>query len=439
MNRYLKSIITRQIVLVVLAIVLNLSAQSPKTFVYIANRTSDFRIYELNTGTGELSLVDEVRTEGTAFTFTANRDQTILYVGLRGGALSGIMAFDRDPVTGLVAHRNTVEIPSGVLTLELDRTERFIMTAPYSTPVVTINPVAENGNPVDASEVINTDNNPHQFIVDPSNKFAYVPCLGNDNIHLYHFDETQGILNAEAPEKMPTERGSGPRLMAFHNNGNYVYLGLELNNTVSAYSIDTATGHWTEINTLSTLPQGQSDSKTAQIHISPNNQFVYIANRGHNSIAWFRVNENNGSLREGGFQPFGSTPRAMAIDPEGKYLFVGSYNAGNVVTYGIDQTTGALTELFDLPIGGNISGFKVLDGKPPVSISRQMHPATGHTIKTGMDGDHIIYELFSKGPKTLSLFGLNGSLLEEVLLPNRGLYKIPLKSGYGPVILKIQP
>ena len=114
-----------------------------------------------------------------------------------------------------------------------------------------------------------------------------MPNLGDDNVHIYSFNETDGILNPESPVKVNNEEGTGPRFMDFHSSGKFAYLGLEFGNQIEVYSVNETTGALTTINIVSTLPEGYTTGKTAQVHVSPDDKFVYISNRGHNSIAAF--------------------------------------------------------------------------------------------------------------------------------------------------------
>jgi 6-phosphogluconolactonase len=75
----------------------------------------------------------------------------------------------------------------------------------------------------------------------------------------------------------------------------------------------------------------------------PNGRFVYVANRGHDSIAIIRIDETSGGATPIGTEPTrGSTPRYFAIDPEGRYLYVANQNSGGIVPFRIDQGTGLL-------------------------------------------------------------------------------------------------
>jgi 6-phosphogluconolactonase len=114
---------------------------------------------------------------------------------------------------------------------------------------------------------------------------------------------------------------------------------------VVAMRYDTARGTLTEIQTLSTLPEGfTGDNSGAEIAVHPNGRFLYSSNRGHDSIAAFRIDDGKGTLTPLDRVPTqGKTPRNFAIDPSGRFLLAANQNSGTVVVFRIDPATGALT------------------------------------------------------------------------------------------------
>ncbi|NQY09462.1 MAG: beta-propeller fold lactonase family protein, partial [Flavobacteriales bacterium] len=244
---------------------------------------------------------------------------------------------------------NFVDIPDGTVTVNVDHTDKFIFTAAFRPAVGTIHKIDSDGSILSPLTAItlNVDDRPHQLIVEPGNKFVYMPCMGIDEIKVYNFDETLGIANLETPLISTTPNGVGPRFLAFHTTKPFAYATFEFANEISAFNINPENGMLTEINTLSTLPEDYNDGGTAaQIHVTPNNQFVYIANRGYNSIAGYKINQETGALTLASITEYATDtrPRAFNFSPASDYVFVGGYDNGEVVTYAIDSITGDLTE-----------------------------------------------------------------------------------------------
>jgi 6-phosphogluconolactonase len=168
----------------------------------------------------------------------------------------------------------------------------------------------------------------HSVNLDAGNRFVLVADLGLDRLMTYRIDLEHGklILQSEAQG----EAGSGPRHLDFHPNGRFVYLVNELNSTLSVYQYDLKDGKLDEIQVAPTLPDGyQGSNFPADVHITPDGKFIYASNRGHDSLAIFRVDETNGRLSVIGHAATqGMTPRNFAIDPNGNYLLAANQDTG---------------------------------------------------------------------------------------------------------------
>ena len=112
--------------------------------------------------------------------------------------------------------------------------------------------------------------------------------------------------------------------------------------------LDPVKGTLTACQTISTLPEGYSGKRLcSQIQIHPEGKYLYVGNRGHDSIASFLIDEVRGTLTSIGWTPVGPVPRAFGLDPTGNFLYVSSLEAGSMVSFRIDQRSG---ELFRLEI-----------------------------------------------------------------------------------------
>jgi DNA-binding beta-propeller fold protein YncE len=105
--------------------------------------------------------------------------------------------------------------------------------------------------------------------------------------------------------------GAAPRHLAFHPNGAFAYQCNELSSTVTTFAYDTATGQLDELDVQTTLPRDFSDvNTTAEIQIAPSGKFVYVSNRGHNTITIFQVDDATGRLTPVAWEPTqGEQPR----------------------------------------------------------------------------------------------------------------------------------
>ena len=260
-----------------------------------------------------------------------------------------VSAFAIEPATAHLKLLNTVSSKgSGPCHVELDRAGQFLFAANYNSGSVTVFPVRENGTLGEASKSVQHSGsgaNPqrqegphaHSANVAPDNRFVLVLDLGLDQIMAYSRQLNIGATTIMNP-------GSGPRHMAFRADGKFAYVLSELTATVTAFRYDGRTGSLDELQTISTLPANYTGPKSgAEIAIHPSGRFLYASNRGHDSIAIFRVDPEKGTLSATGHVPTqGKTPRNFAIDPSGAFLLAANQDSGSIVEFRIDQKTGAL-------------------------------------------------------------------------------------------------
>lgn len=175
---------------------------------------------------------------------------------------------------------------------------------------------------------------------------AFVADLGKDQILLFDVDPKAGVLTPSKQPYVDLPPGGGPRHFSFHPDEGFAFSNLEIASKVALLRYDQAQKSLTLLGTLDTIPASarESGNSTAECLAHPNGKFVYVSNRGHNSIAVFSFDHKTGD-----FQPIenvstqGEIPRGFGIDPSGKFLIVGNQRSGNVVVLRIDPKTGRLT------------------------------------------------------------------------------------------------
>ena len=156
----------------------------------------------------------------------------------------------------------------------------------------------------------------------------------------------KGTLTPNDPPFGTVPPGSGARHFAFAPNGKIAYAINELKSTITVFAWDAAKGTLTEIQTLTTLPEGfTGESFTADVQVHPSGKFVYGSNRGHNSISVFAVDQKTGKLTLSSTQSTGgSWPRHFGIDPSGAFLLAANQRSDSIVVFKINASTGALAE-----------------------------------------------------------------------------------------------
>jgi 6-phosphogluconolactonase len=234
--------------------------------------------------------------------------------------------------------------------LSFSKDGRTLFVANYGSGSVSSIPIKADGSlEVPASIIHQKGDRPraHSVNIDSKNRFIYVAYLGIDKVITYRFNPENSKLTENNQPSFGLEAKSGPRHFTFNQAGKYAYVINEIGNTVTAMQCDPETGVLTEIQTISTLPNDFKDkSYTAELKIHQNGKFLYGSNRGHNSIAVYKIDPETGKLDIVGFQDKGiDTPRHFTIDPSGKYCLVGNQNSDSIAIFAIDGKTGMLKPL----------------------------------------------------------------------------------------------
>jgi len=272
---------------------------------------------------------------------------------LNGKPVGGVSSFAVNPHDGSL--KLLSQQPSGgagPCHVQFDRTGEFVLAANYGGGSCCVHPIDSEGKLAEMSAfqqhqgqgaILPRQSAPHahSIHVSPDNKYAFCVDLGLDKILIYKL-LPHGKLEVNEPAFLSTEPGGGPRHFAFHPNGKFAYCNLEISSSVTALSYNPHHGMFTPLKTLSTLPQPTPGNSTAETQVHPSGKFVYVSNRGHNSIAIFKVMED-GNLEAVGHQGKGiKVPRNFGIDPTGRYALVANQAGDDVLVFNIDQETGML-------------------------------------------------------------------------------------------------
>jgi 6-phosphogluconolactonase len=183
----------------------------------------------------------------------------------------------------------------------------------------------------------------HGVIFTKDDRLAFVAELGLDRVYVYHVDAAKTAVRAADPPFVSVSAGSGPRRLVLSPNEKFLYVNHETDSKVSVFAIDGGT--LKEIQQISTLPGDFTGrNTTAEIQMDKAGRFLYVSNRGANSIAVYAVDAAKGTLTLQGFVPaLGQSPRNITIDPTGRYFFAANQASNNVVIFSVDAKSGQLT------------------------------------------------------------------------------------------------
>ncbi|MCI0684060.1 MAG: lactonase family protein [Gemmataceae bacterium] len=335
-----------------------------KLWVYLGTYThkGSKGIYrcELDLATGKLSApVVAGQTANPSFLAIHPNRRFLYAVGeisnFEGKKTGAISAFAIDPKTGdLMLLNQQSSGGAGPCHLVVDKEGKNVLAANYGGGSACSLPIGADGKLGEATAVVQhkgSSVNPkrqegphaHSINLDAANRHAFVADLGLDKVMVYRFDPAKGKLTANEPPSASVAPGAGPRHFAFHPSGKYAYVINELANTVTAFTYDPERGVLKELQSVTTLPKDfKGTSHTAEVVAHPSGKFLYGSNRGHDSLAIFRIGED-GKLTPAGHQSEGiKTPRNFAIDPTGAYLLAAGQAANKVIVFRIDPQTGEL-------------------------------------------------------------------------------------------------
>jgi 6-phosphogluconolactonase len=340
-------------------------AKSGRLWVYVGTYTktpdAGINFFQFDVGSGSLTRPAVVAKSPNPSFLALCPQRPLLY------AISEVSEFGRKKDGFVSAYR--IQPKSGELVLlnqqstggpgtcyvSVDRTGRSVLVANYGGGSVASLPIGPDGSLKPAATVDQhrgssvhparqTGPFAHCLDADPTNRFVLSADLGIDKLLIYRLNAGQGTLTPHQPAFVETTRGAGPRHLAFHPNGRFVYVINELNCTISTFRYDSTRGSFESLQNISTLPGGFSGQNTAaEIQVHPSGRFLYGSNRGHDSIAIFAVDPETGRLRSLGHQStLGKAPRHFAIDPSGHYLLAANQDSGNVVVFRVDPQSGLL-------------------------------------------------------------------------------------------------
>lgn len=314
----------------------------------------------LNTKTGRLSapqLAAEVAGPGF---LAMHPKQGVLYAVCAVDGKPSVAAFaiqkkGRQSSLDLI---NALEIgDGGAAHVAVDATGKTLLTAQYGGGSVGVFSLKADGSLHERTQIVEHEGgsqvvprrqespHPHWTGFSPDNRFAFVPDLGLDKVMIYKFDAAGSRIAPHGFAQLPP--GGGPRHMKFHPSGKWVYVLNELALSVTVFDYDAEKGTMTAKQTLNTVPQEQllkeKFKSASEIRVHPSGQYVYSANRGHDTITAFRVDSDTGELavieRE---HVRGATPRNFNLDPSGRWLLAAGQDSHTLASFAVDPQTGEL-------------------------------------------------------------------------------------------------
>lgn len=335
-------------------------AAEPVVFVsaFASGEKAGIHAFGFDSETGTLKPLKRATGMQSPFFIALSPDQRFLYsIDEFGGKDNFVAAFAIEGRGGDLKPLNRQNTRgTASCFLEVDPTGKCVLVANYSSGNVTSFPVKGDGSLGESVSFFQHSGssvdpqrqkgpNAHCFVVSPDGRHSLAADLGIDKVMIYTLDAATATLapNTAQPFVKLTP-GSGPRHLTFHPNGNLVYLINELANTITVFDWNAADGTLKEKQTIATLPKDfTGKSYTADLKITPDGRHLYGTNRGHDSLASYRI-ADDGTLTLLSIQPSGGKgPQNLLVTPDGRWLLCANMPGNNVVVFLIDPASGAIT------------------------------------------------------------------------------------------------
>ncbi|MFE5957729.1 lactonase family protein [Streptomyces rubiginosohelvolus] len=249
---------------------------------------------------------------------------------------------------------------SGTTHLSVHPSGRWLLSANYGSGSVAVHPIAEDGSLGERTDLVTHSSPPpgpgqggphaHQIVTAPDGGHVLAVDLGTDTVYTYALDESTGTLTEVSRAALAP--GSGPRHLAFHPGGRFAYLACELDNTLVVCAYDPATGALTPGPGQST-GTGSGTSYPAQPVVTGDGAYVYLANRGPNSLTRYAVEDDGAAVRLLDTVPVGGDwPRQLALSPDSTLLFAANQRSSTVTVFrvGPDGSLTAVGDPFPAPV-----------------------------------------------------------------------------------------
>jgi len=351
------------------------AGSAPFNHAYVGTYTPNgggiylFRIDPVTAALTQLQVVDDIRNP-TWLVLNPAKDRLYAvseidnFQGTRNGAVVSY-AIDNDTLQlkrlGAVSSGGTTPAHASV-----HPSGKFVFVANYGGGSVAVFPVGADGALGEATDVrpsvgprhhvraaidptgqfaVSDHDGPHVHMVaaDPSGQFVIANDAGLDLTLVWRFDAATGRLLPAAVPVIAAPPGSAPRHFAFHPNGRVFYNLYEHDAKVAVYDYDAARGLKLKQIVSSLPPKFGGSNLSSEIVMTADGRFLYVANRLHNAVAIFAVNDD-GQLRSiGETWVHADSPRSLCIDPSGTFLFSCNQRGDSITSFHLNAATGALT------------------------------------------------------------------------------------------------
>ena len=331
------------------------------TIVYVSCAESkEIHCFRQNAENGALEPLQIVPVPGTGEPSPSNMPlafgpgRRTLYTALRTPPFP-VSAFSIDRTSGTLTCLGTAPLPAPMAYIAVGGGGRVLMGASYVAGKLSVNRIGPDATvQTPPSHVVTTPPKAHCIVSGRSDDLVYATTLEGDAILIFRLDvERAELVPADRPA-VPCRPGSGPRHLVMHPSLDVLYCVNETSGTLAAFAVEPGTGALRELQYETLLPADfRGNARAADVHITPDANFIYASVRSTDAIAGFRIDPRSGLLSPIGRFAVEGSPRGFAIDPSGRFLICAGQSEHTIGVYGIDPDSGALTRRWRIGAGAN--------------------------------------------------------------------------------------
>ena len=342
------------------------SAQAADPLVFVSGYGPEIITFSLD-GTGKLTEVARTPGGSNPSFLAFSPDRKHVYAVNEGSGGGKVLSFMLDTASGKLTKtgEGSMGAAGSACHLSVHPSGKWIFTASYGSGHVTVLPVKADGSVGDAVDVQMAGKNAHQTVVNQDGSYLFVPTLGIDQVQVYRVDVANGKLTQATSIQLT--KGVGPRHCALSADEKHLHVINEYGNSVTTFANEGQKWGFKELGTVPTLPADFTAKNTcAHIVIAPDGKTVYGSNRGHNSLAIFRVSDDGARLTPVGHETAGGdikTPRNFTLTPDGTLALVASQGGDSISVLRVDAATGLTTRIGTQVVAGSKPSFVGVVGR----------------------------------------------------------------------------
>jgi 6-phosphogluconolactonase len=326
-----------------------------ETVAYVGSYTSDggtgLAVAEVDPATGALTIGHTVPGVPDASWLACSADGRFLYTTNEQDPGGTVTALDRRHPRPMVLNSQPTK-GSAPTHLCVHPGGRYLLAANYGSGSVAVLPLGADGRIGALTDLVeHVGGLAHQVMTDPSGRWVLAVDLGIDSVFVHDLDLDAGKLSEH--QRLAVDEGIGPRHLVWHPDGVRAYLVCENASQVIVCAWDAETGTLTAGPAVGTvLPGAGMPNFPGEGVVSPDGRFLYVTNRGDNSIATFATDGDLTLLRT--VPCGGDWPRHVTLDETGRRLYVSNQRSGTVTLLPRDPASGLV-----YPVSGNTKATAV--------------------------------------------------------------------------------